>query len=290
MSTSITTTTATQLNPAIVSKELIMFREANLAFEGTVSKRYYDEARVGSTIKWSLLSAPNSGAARVKAQGNASNDITYDASTETAVTLTINQHQYSAFELEEFAEHIVGASSGASVDLQQKYTRAATYVVNLAVDDTLAALIDNFGNAVGTLGVDLTDDDVRRALQYLEDADAPGDGRFFEMSPATKNSMLGIDRYASSDFNRGGASNIVRGEFGDIYGFRSWQSTNVEGTNAAGHDNGFHQRDAIALGMRMQPRTRVFDDIQNLSTQVAVSAIWGVIETRDDHGVWAKGT
>jgi hypothetical protein len=41
--------------------------------------------------------------------------------------------------------------------------------------------------------------------------------------------------------------------------------------------------------MRMQPRTRVFDDIQNLSTQVAVSAIWGVVETRDDHGVWAKG-
>jgi hypothetical protein len=283
MSTSITTTTAAQLNPAITSKEVIMFREANLGFGGTVSTRYYDEAKVGSTIKWSNITALNSGTARSKTQGNSSNDITYDANTETAVTLTINQHQYQAFELEEFAENIV------LVDLQQKYTKAATYAVNLAVDDTLAALVDNFSQTVGTLAVDLTDDDVRRAQQYLEDANAPADGRFFEMSPATKNSMLGIDRYASSDFNRGGGSNIVRGEFGEIYGFRSWQSTNVEGTNAAGHDNGFHQRDAIALGMRMQPRTRVFDDINNLSTQVAVSAIWGVIETRDDHGVWAKG-
>ena len=49
------------------------------------------------------------------------------------------------------------------------------------------------------------------------------------------------------------------------------------------------QRDAIALGMRMQPRTRVFDDIQNLSTQVAISVIYGVVETRDDHGIWLKG-
>ena len=110
------------------------------------------------------------------------------------------------------------------------------------------------------------------------------------MSPATKMGLMGVDRYASADFNRGGGANIVKGSFGPgIYGLDTWQSTNVEGTNAAGHDNGIYQGDAIALGMRMQPRTRVFDDIQNLSTQVAVSAIWGVIETRDDHGVWMRG-
>ncbi len=48
-------------------------------------------------------------------------------------------------------------------------------------------------------------------------------------------------------------------------------------------------RSAIALGMRMAPRTRRFDDIQNLSEQVAISVIYGVIETRDDHGVFARG-
>lgn len=283
MSTSITSTTGAVNNPAITSKQVIEVREANLAFEGTVSRKYYDEARVGTTIRWARVSNPNSGAARTKSEGNSGNDIVYDATTETAVTLTINQHQYSAFELEEFE------SSLSIIDQQMYYTRRAAYVVNLAIDDTLAALPDDFSQTVGTLAVDLTDDDVRRALQYLEDADVPGEDRFFGMAPATKNSMLSIDRYASSDFNRGGAANIVRGEFGEIYGFRTFQSTNIEGSNAAGHDNTFHHRDAIALAMRMQPRTRVFDDIQNLSTQVAISAIWGVIETRDDHGVWGKG-
>lgn len=283
MSTSITSTTSAVANPAITSKETIDYREANLAFEGTVSRKYYDEARVGTTIRWGTISRPNSGSARTKSEGNSGNDITYDASSETAVTLTINQHVYSAFELEEFEENM------SIVDLESKYTKAAAYVVNLNIDATLAGLVDNFSQLVGTLAVDLTDDDIRRALQYLEDANAPGERRWYAMSPATKNSMLGIDRYASSDFNRGGAANIVRGTFGDIYGLTAWQSTNVEGSNAAGHDNGIYQSDAIALGMRMQPKTRKFDDIQNLSRQVAVSAIYGVIETRDDHGCWARG-
>lgn len=283
MSTSITSTTGAVQNPAITSKDVIEFREANLGFSGTVSTRYTDEAKVGTTVRWSEITLPNSGAARAKSEGNSGNDITYDAQTENAVTLTINQHYYSAFELEEFEKSL------AIVDQMKWYTKAAAYVVDLAVDDALAALVDNFSQVTGTLAVDLTDDDVRRSVQYLDDANAPGDGRFFAMSPATKNSMLGIDRYASSDFNRGGGANIVRGTFGEIYGLTTWASTNVEGTNAAGHDNGIYQRDALALGMRMQPRTRRFDDIANLSEQVAISVIYGVIETRDDHGVWAKG-
>ena len=282
MSTSITSTTGDVSNPRITSKQVIEVRDANLGFSGTVSSTYRDEAGVGTSIRWSNITNPNSGAARVKSEGNSGNDIAYDAQTETAVTLTFNQYYYSAFELEEFE------STLSIIDQEMLYKRRAAYVVNLAVDDALAALLDDFSQAVGTLAVDLTDDDVRRAVQYLDDANAPKDGRFFAMSPATKNSMLSIDRYASSDFNRGGGANIISAEFGNIYGLRTWDSTNIEGTNAAGHDNAIYQRDAIALGMRMQPRTRRFDDINNLSTQVAISVIYGVIETRDDHGVWVK--
>ena len=263
---------------------MIEFREANLGMSGTVSSRYTDEAKVGTTIRWSPITLPNSGASRTKAEGNSGADITYDAQTETATTLTINQHQYSAFELEEFEKSL------SIVDQTRWYTKAAAYVVDLGVDDTLAGLVDNFSQLAGTLAVPGTDDDVRRSVQYLDDANAPKDGRFFGMSPAMKSDMLGIDRYASSDFNRGGAANIVRGTFGTIYDMTTWVSTNIEGTNAAGHDNDIHQRDAIALAMRMSPRTRRFDDIQNLSEQVAISVIYGVIETRDDHGVFFRGS
>jgi hypothetical protein len=283
MSTSITSTTGAVNNPAITSKDVIEFREANLGFSGTVSTRYTDEARVGTTIRWGQITVPNSGAARTKSEGNSGNDITYDATVESAVTLTINQHMYSAFELEEFEKSL------SIVDQNKWYTKAAAYALDTSIDDTLAALPDNFGNTTGALTIPLGDDDVREAVQCLDDANAPMDERYFAMSPATKNGLLGVDRYASSDFNRGGGANIIRGTFGDIYGLTCWVSTNVEGTNAAGHDNAIYQRDALAMAMRMRPRTRRFDDIQNLSEQVAISAIWGVIETRDDHGVWVKG-
>ena len=277
--TSLTSTTGVKFNPAITSKEIIDIREANLGFEGTVSRRYLDEAGVGTTVAWPVITAIG---ASSKTEGNDGNDITFTANTETAVTLTINRHFYAAYEYEEFEESL------SLHDQEAIYEKRIVYGVNLQIDDDLAGLVDNFSQTVGTLIVDLTDDDVRRAVQYLDDADAPDD-RFFAMAPASKNSMLSIDRYNSSDFNAGGGGNIVRGSFGTIYGLNSWHSTNVEGTNAAGHDNGVYQSDAIALGLRMNTRVRKQDDIDNLSFKVAASAIWGAIETRDDHGVFAKG-
>lgn len=283
MSTSHTSTTLAQSIPAITSKDVIEFRKANLGFSGSCSTRYKDEAGVGSTVKWSLISTVNSGAARTKSEGNSGNDITYDSNTETAVTLTINQHMYSAFELEEFAEHMT------TIDARKWLARTASYVLDVSIDDTLAALVDNLTQTEGTLAMPLTDVEIRRGDQYLNDANAPKEGRYAAVSPATTNTLLGIERYVSSDFNRGGGGDIIRGTFGRVYGYTVWESTNVEGTNAAGHDNAMYQRDAFAMAMRMKPSVRTFDDIQNLSTQQAISAIWGVVTTRDDHIVWLAG-
>src|ERR1019366_6674129 len=100
------------------------------------------------------------------------------------------------------------------------------------------------------------------------------------ISPKAKNALLGIDRYTSSDFitgNNGGA-NLVRGSFGDIYGLNVFSSTNITGSNSAGHDNFILQQDAIALGLRQKPKVHEFDDISNLSHTTAISVIYGVIE------------
>lgn len=282
-STSITSTTGAVNNPAITSKDVIEFRKANLAFSGTVSTRYKDEARVGTTIRWGQVTLLNSGSARAKSEGN-NNTITKDVNTEVAITLTINSHYYQAFELEEFEEAL------STVDQRMWYTRAASYVIDKQVDTALAALPSGFSNTVGALTVPLADADIRRGDQYLNDANAPDDGRFLGISPATKATMLGIDRYASSDFIGGnGGVNIVRGEFGTVYGYRVFVSTNINGSNSAGHDNTMHQRDAMALALRQQPKVHEFDDISNLSHTTAISVIYGVVETRDDHGVYMKG-
>src|SRR6185312_5992136 len=269
-------------NPAITDKDVIEFREANLGFSGTVSSRYTDKAKVGTSIRWGQVTLLNSGSARQKSEGN-NNTITKDVNTESAVTLTINSHYYMAFELEEFEESL------SIVDQRMWYTKNAAYIVDKQVDTALAALVSGFSQSQGTYTVYFADSDIRNAVQNLDDANAPADGRYFAMSPKAKNGILGIDRYASSDFNRGGGTNLVKGSVGEIYSPSAFTSTNITGSNSAGHDNAIYQRDAIALGLRQRPKTHVFDDISNLSTTVPISVIYGVIETRDDHGVWAKG-
>ena len=271
MSTSATSTTHATSNPAITSKDVIEFREANLGMSAWTSARYRDEAGVGTTIRWSNQTAPNSGAARTKSEGNSGNDIIYDITTEGSVTLTINQHMYSAFEIEEFESNLT------TIELRKWLARGASYVLDVSIDDTLAALVDNFSQAEGTLAFPITDVEVRRSVQYLDDANAPGEGRCFGMSPATKMTLLGIERYVSSDFGKIGS--IARGTFGDVYGLTTWTSTNIEGDNTVGHDNGIWQKDAIAMGMRMKPHVRKFDDISSTNSCGLLPAAAAVLST-----------
>src|SRR3990172_3379642 len=243
-STSLTSTTGQVFNPDLTSKEIIDIREANLGFEATASRKYVD-AGVGTTLSWPTITAATT---RSKSEGNDGSAITFEANVEGEVVLTINTWTYAAFEYEEFEKSL------SLHDQKEIYTKRSVYAVNASVDAVLAGLVDNFSQTVGTLGVDLTDEDVRRAVQYLDDANVPGDDRWFAMSPASKNSMLGIERYTSSDFNRGGGANIIKGSVGEIYNLKVFNSTQVEGSNAAGHDNGIYHQDSFALGMRMQPK------------------------------------
>lgn len=279
VSTSLTSTTGAQFNPAITSKKYIDIREANLGFAGTASTKYRDDAGVGTTIKWVTITAF---AAAAKTEGNDA-PITFTANTESAVTLTINQHQYAAFDLEEREAAL------SIVDQQTIYAARSAYAVNKAIDTTMGALVAGITNTTGTLTQDITDDDVRRSIQYLDDADVPAEDRFFAMSPATKNSMLSIDRYASSDFVSGGGTDLVKGSVGTIFGLKAWNSTNLAGSNSAGHDNCIYHRDLYALGMRRTPHVRQFSAVTTLSDQYSVSALWGTIRTRVDHGVYVKG-
>lgn len=277
--TSFTSTTSAVYNPAITSKQVIDIREANLGWEATVSAKYRDEAGMGTTIKWPVVSALT---AATKAEGN-DTSLVYSAPTDSSITLTINQWQYSAYELEEFE------ASLSIIDIDTVYANRASYAVNLAIDSTLKALPSGASQTVGSLGVDLQDDDVRRAIQYLDDANVPQDDRYFAMVPAAKNSMLAIDRYNSTDFiPKGAGGNIAAGTFGNIYGLTTWMTTNITGSNSTGHDCCIYHRDFMALGMRREPHVRTFDAIDHLSEQHAISAIWGVIEVRDDHGVYVK--
>ena len=68
-----------------------------------------------------------------------------------------------------------------------------------------------------------------------------------------------------------------------------YKTTNVEGTNSAGHDNTLFQKESIALVMQMAPQMHSMFDIDYFADKVAIEQLYGTQEMRDDHGVWIKG-
>ena len=273
-------TTADVYIPEIWSPQVVDARENNLLFAALVDSKYEKDLTKGDVIH---VQTRNHLSTTAKTANTAVN---YETLTETQVDITINKHYYSAIAVEEIVD------AQAFLDQAAMYAPELGYALALQEDDDLAALVDNFSQNVGTLITGLSDENVRRAVQYLDDANAPDEDRVMIVSPAEWSNLIGLDRYVHSSYEKSTgqiSSKAKRGHFGSIYGLDCFKSTNVEGTNAAGHDNCVMQQSALALVRQIMPKTVSQYDIDYLARKVVSHELYGVQEIRDDHGVWAKG-
>ena len=273
-------TTADVFIPEVWSGLAIVARENKLIFGNLVDRRFESELKVGDVVH-----VPSVGnlATRTKSINTA---ITYETVTETNLDITVTTHEYAAIAVESIAEL---QTNRAQLEL---YAGKMGYALALSFDDVLAGLVDNFTQVVGTLAVELTLEDILRAIQYLDDADVPSEERVFVMSPAQSIAMLKYDSFIHKDYESmhgpvGGA--MEAGYVTSFLGIPILKSVNVEGTNSAGHDNGLFHKSALAAIMQMTPSAHSMYDIDYLADKVAIEHVHGSAEMRDDHGVWMKG-
>jgi hypothetical protein len=66
-------------------------------------------------------------------------------------------------------------------------------------------------------------------------------------------------------------------------------TTNVEGSNAAGHDNAMLHKECLYLVLQMEPTSHHMYDIDYFVDKVAVEQLSGAGIMRADHGCWLKG-
>ena len=274
-------TTADVFIPELWSMEAIVARENQLVFANLVDRKFENGLSFGDTIH---VPGVSNLAVRTKSTNGA---VTYETVTESNTDISIGTHEYAAIAL----ENITRVQNNR--DQLQLYAGKLGYALALAVDDVLAGLVDNFSNNVGTLAVELTDDELLRARQYLDDADAPQDGRVMVVSPAQETGLLKLDRFVHNDYEsvHGPAreTGLEKAYVSSFMGMPIYRSVNVEGTNSAGHDNGMFQKEAVALVMQIAPKTYHQFDIDYIVDKVAVEQLYGTREMRDDHGVFMKG-
>ena len=213
--------------------------------------------------------------------------ISYETVTESEDTVTINNYYYAAFAVENVIEKMV------KVDQIAAYMPEIGYCLAKQEDDDLAALIDDgtLTNSVGTMATGLTYDNYVRADQYLQDAEAPDEGRAIIISHAEKANALKQDQFVNSQYVKlqEGASNT--GLLGGILGYPVFVTGNTNGSNAAGHDSVMIHPSSIFFAQQVAPKVATGWDQDYYAAKVSALETYGmaVNSAYADHAVWLKG-
>ena len=302
MTGAVDNTSAATFIPEIWSDEVVAAYEKNLVLANLVKKMSM-VGKKGDTVH---IPKPTRGSANAKVENQA---VTIQNAVEDEVIVTINKH----FEYSRLIEDITEAQALAS--LRQFYTGDAGYALAKQVDDDLFTLGKSFGDGDGSdwtnsavwyndastgttaYAVDtvttsdvFTDDFFRDMIQKMDDADCPMDGRFFVIPPSLRNTIMGIDRYVSSDFVEGRGVN--NGKIGNLYGVDIYVSSNVPtietaADNAAGgavRGAILGHKDTMVLAEQQGIRSQSAYKLEFLSTLYTADRLYGTQVIRPETG------
>jgi hypothetical protein len=207
--------------------------------------------------------------------------------------------------------------------LRQFYTEDAGYQLALKVDTDLINAATGFGNGTRTAsptdasswinsnayyvnaasglatyaadavatGDNFTDLALREAIKLMDDADVPMDSRVLVIPPAARKSIMGIDRYVSSDFV--GGRGVESGLIGNLYGVDVYVSSNAPTLETAAQNAGgsidvrgclFFHKDALVMAEQMAVRSQTQYKQEYLSTLFTSDTLYGVETYRPEAG------
>ena len=292
----VTNTTAATFIPELWSDEIVAAYKKNLVLANLVNKMPMS-GKKGDVLH---IPKPTRGSANAKA---AETQVTLQASTETEVTVTIDKH----YEYSRLIEDITEAQALAS--LRRFYTDDAGYALAKQVDDDLFALGKSLGNGTGsswvhnnafqintTSGVieaydadgtadvgSFTDAAFRGLVQQLDDADVPMDNRALIVPPSARNTIMGIDRYMSSDFVNGRGVN--NGQIGQLYGIDVYVTSNAPTIETGVKGAILFHKDAMVLAEQVGVRSQTQYKQEYLATLFTSDTLYGVEVIRPESGV-----
>jgi len=299
-------TAAATFIPEIWSDEVIAAYQKNLKMAPLV-KKLPMTGKKGDVIH---IPKPIRGAASAKVADTAVN---IQANVEGELQVSVNRH----FEYSRFIEDIVEVQALNS--LRQFYTEDAGYQLALKVDTDLMNAATGFGNGTMDLaapsgadwvnsnsyyfdaasggGTPLTafaastvaagdvfsDAGFRQAIQLLDDADVPMDGRCIIVPPVVRNTIMGTERFSSSDFVSGQTVNT--GLIGNLYGVDVYVSSNCPTLESNVRGCILMQKDALVHAEQMTVRSQTQYKQEYLSTLYTADTLYGVQVYRPEAGL-----
>ena len=302
----VTNTTAATFIPELWSDEIVAAYKSNLVLANLVN-RMPMSGKKGDTLH---IPKPTRGSASAKA---AETQVTLQQATETEVQVLINKH----YEYSRLIEDITDVQALSS--MRKFYTDDAGYSLAKQVDDDLFLLGKKFGDDNGS-GTDwihsnsfyvdaangiaayaedtvaatdvFTDLAFRELIKQLDDNDTPMDGRFIVVPPSVRQTIMGIDRYQSSDFVDG--RGVMNGQIGSLYGVDVYVSSNCPVIEAAAANSAsavdtkaaiIGHKDAMVLAEQMGVRSQTQYKQEYLSNLFTSDTLYGTQVLRPESGL-----
>lgn len=298
--------------PQIWSDEVIAAYEKNRKM-ATLVRKMPMTGKKGDTIH---VPKPVRGTANAKLENTA---VTIQANIEGELSIVIDRH----FEYSRFIEDIVEVQALNS--LRQFYTSDAGYALALQTDTDLMNAATGFGdgtrtyspNANGTswvnsnsyyfngsaglaayatdtvaTGDNFTDLGFREAIKILDDADVPMEDRCLVIPPAARKSVIGIERYVSTDFRD--TNTVATGLIGNVYGVDIYVSSNCPVIETGANNSSstldtrgclFFHHDAIVHAEQLAVRSQTQYKQEHLSTLYTSDCLYGVEVYRPEAGL-----
>ena len=294
-------TEASNFLPELWSDEIIAAYKKNLVLAQFVRKMSF-KGKKGDALH---IPNPSRGlAAQTKSENSA---VTMQNLAQSEIVVNLDKHK----EVSYLIEDIVEVQSLPS--LRKHYTDDAGYAMAKQVDDDLWALVKSLGDgdgsdythsrsfqfntstgaleaydADGTADIGaFADAGFRRAIQYLDDADQPMDGRVFIIPPSLRNALMGNARYTEQAFvGETGSSNTIRnGEVGNLYGIPVIVSSNCPTLESGVKGALLAHKDWAVHVEQMSVRSQQQYKQEFLATLFTSDMLYGTKVLRSDAGV-----
>lgn len=249
-----------------------------------------------------ILHTPNMTEMTANAKADAT-AVTLNNPTDTKVTLTVDQW----FEVSFAVEDRDAAQWMHSYYVQDKYAKGAAYTIAMKLEVAIASLFDNFSQVVGGSVTNLADSDIRSAIAILETngIDTSGGEVAFFLSPNVFwKQVQNIDKFSLA-VNSPVNDPTAKTPAATLYGIPVFISNAIQyisGT-ATGRANALAHKDAIHFatsplgsggsagpsvtgknGVRVQSNYIP----EYLATLTTADILYGVIENRDNAGVYIR--
>lgn len=269
----ITSTTHAAFLPEVWSDDTQDAVEFKEVLSKLVNSDHESEMRMGR-----ILHIPHRSnmATQTKTEG-ISNTVVFNVITQTNQDVTVSTYEYAACLL------------NAVVQAQSKYNdRKALadkmgYALVRGMEVSIAALFQNFSQAVGTYGGSTDDSVVRSAWRQLADAGFVEDTSdvvpdcAFVFSPGAEETLFGQDRYVSREF-QSGKSAIESARLPSLYGIPTHRSNLLRSPAAGQHDNAVFDRSAVILIRQVKPTTKAQYRIEYNADAFLIFDLYAVAE------------